>query len=168
MIPAFRKYRMKSFFNFRRLITESVLSMEIASTGPQSLRSEYNTDTEVTEYVTEVTEYVTNSSSTASNSTIDMAAGEEAARRLWLTAENGADDQEDGDDDQEDGDDLNNNNNNKNDGDGMEGLDDGGGGQKEKDKGEKSADPSPTPSPPPSSHDYAVDIAESALQQLVM
>ncbi len=146
--------------------------MEIASTGPQSLRSEYNTDTEVTEYVTEVTEYVT-TSSTASNSTIDMAAGEEAARRLWLTAENGADDQEDGADDQEngaddqeDGDDLNNNNNNKNDGDGMEGLDDGGG-QKEKEKGE-SADPSPTPSPTPSSHDYALDIAESALQQLVM
>ncbi len=134
--------------------------MEIASTGPQSLRSEYNTDTEVTEYVTEVTEYVTNNSSTASNSTIDMAAGEEAARRLWLTAENGADDQEDGADDQEDddgdGDDLNNNNN-KNDGDG--GLDDDGG-QKEKDKGE-SADQL-------SSHYYAVDIAESSLQQLVM
>jgi hypothetical protein len=154
--------------------------MEIASTGPQSLRSEYNTDTEVTEYVTEVTEYVTNTSSTASDSTIDMAAGEEAARRLWLTAENGADDQEDGADDQEDGaddqengaddqedgDDLNNNNNNKNDGDGMEGLDDGGG-RIEMDKGE-SADPSPTPSPTPSSHDFAVDIAEGALQQLVM
>jgi hypothetical protein len=159
--------------------------MEIASTGPQSLRSEYNTDTEVTEYVTEVTEYVTTNSSTDSNSTIDMAAGEEAARRLWLTAENGADDQEDGDDDQEDGaddqengdddqeddaddqedgDDLNNNNNNKNDGD--EGLDDGGG-QKEKDKG-ASADPLRTPSPTLSSHDYAVDVAESALQQLVM
>jgi hypothetical protein len=148
--------------------------MEIASTGPQSLRSEYNTDTEVTEYVTEVTEYVTTNSSTASDSTIDMAAGEEAARRLWLTAENGADNQEDdaddqenGADDQEDGDDLNNNNNNnKNDGDGNEGLDDGGG-QKEKDKGEL-ADPSPTPSPTLSAHDYAVDIAEGALQQLVM
>jgi hypothetical protein len=163
--------------------------MEIASTGPQSLRSEYNTDTEVTEYVTEMTEYVTTNSSIASNSTIDMAAGEEAARRLWLTAENGADDQangaddqEDGTDDQEDGaddqedgaddqevddgEDLNNNNNNRNDGDGNEGLDDGSS-QKEKDKGE-SADPSPTPSLTPSSHDNVVDLAEGALQQLVM
>jgi hypothetical protein len=87
---------------------ESVLSMEIASTGPQSLRSDYNTDTEYT-MQSEVTEYSTPPANTQLE---EDRSDDEAARRLWQTA------------DEESVSNNNNNNNNE-----AESWGEGGGGQ---------------------------------------
>ena len=49
MVKCIRYYYLLVIKEETKSNTESVLSMEIASTGPQSLRSEYNTDTEIAE-----------------------------------------------------------------------------------------------------------------------